>query len=71
MPAIAPVLRPSEESETEGAVIDVEDEDGITEDAGLPDGRGDSAGKGSPRKKSATACCAIEFGRLTRLKHVP
>lgn len=54
IPAIAPVLRPPEECGVTGAGVEVEDEEGTTEEAGFPDGRGDSAGKGSPNNGSVS-----------------
>lgn len=52
MPAIAPVLSPPETCVTVVAGDEVEmeeeEEDDTTEDTALPEGRDDSAGKGSP-----------------------
>lgn len=54
IPAIAPVLRPPEECGAAGAGVEMEDEEGTTEETGFPDGRGDSAGKGSPNNGSVS-----------------
>lgn len=56
MPTMVPVLNAPDEvcaGGDVGADVDLDDEEGITEDAGLPEERGDSTGNGSPRRMSA------------------
>lgn len=72
MPTMAPVLSPCGEV-LAGADVDEDvpcaEEEGRTEDAGLPDGSGDSAGNGSPRwvlKQIYTFC---PLTRLTWVEH--
>jgi hypothetical protein len=72
MPTMAPVLSPCGEVFAGADIdedVDCAEEEGRTEVAGLPDGSGDSAGNGSPRRMLEQISTFSPLVRLTWVEH--
>ena len=72
MPTMAPVLIPCGEVSAGADAdedVDCAEEEGRTEVAGLPDGSGDSAGNGSPRRMLKTNSTFCPMAILTWIEH--